>query len=84
MYEQAANSLLLQFWGSMEAQLRLYSRVHQRAYESLREYALAHRVLVDAFASGDADRVRAEVLEHLGARTDVLLHRRSGEPPDDS
>lgn len=82
VYEAANNSLLLQFWASMEAQLRLYSRVHQRAYESLRDYAAAHRVLVDAFVSGDPERVRADVLEHLGARTEVLLHRRSGEPAE--
>lgn len=80
VYEMASNSLLLQFWGSMESQLRLYSRVHQRAYESLRDYATAHRELVQAFASGDADLVRSRVLDHLGARTEPLLHRRHADP----
>jgi DNA-binding GntR family transcriptional regulator len=75
LYEQAGSGLLLQFWGMMETQLHLYSRVHQRAYESLREYAAAHRVLVQALEWGNPELVRERVLAHLGAKTDVLLRR---------
>lgn len=73
LYERAGNALLLQFWGSMEAQLRLYARIHQRMYESLREYASAHRELVEALAGGEPDTVRQRVLSHLGHKTELLL-----------
>jgi DNA-binding GntR family transcriptional regulator len=75
LYERAGNGLLLQFWASMESQLRLYSRVHQRAYTTLREYASAHRSLVEALESGDLGKARQRVLEHLGEKTAGLLSR---------
>jgi DNA-binding FadR family transcriptional regulator len=75
LYERAGNALLLQFWSSMESQLRLYARIHQRMYESLREYASAHRELCDALEAGEADEVRERVLTHLGHKTELLLPR---------
>jgi DNA-binding GntR family transcriptional regulator len=75
LYERAGNALLLQFWSSMESQLRLYSRVHQRMYASLHDYASAHRELCDALEAGHADEVRASVLAHVGHKTELLLPR---------
>jgi DNA-binding GntR family transcriptional regulator len=72
-YELADHDLLLQFWTTMESQMRLYDRVHQRAYSSLQEYAAAHQRIVEVLASGDLEDLKRVLVEHITENVSQLL-----------
>jgi DNA-binding GntR family transcriptional regulator len=79
-YELADHTLLLQFWTIMEAQLRLYDRVHQQAYASLDQYVAAHTGIADLVSSGDAGvlrrrlpRLKRMLVSHITEKVDELL-----------
>jgi DNA-binding GntR family transcriptional regulator len=74
-YELADHDLLLQFWTTMESQLRLYDRVHQRAYASLQEYAAAHQRIVEVLVSGDLKDLKRVLVEHITENVSQLLPR---------
>lgn len=76
LYVLADHQLLLQFWSLMESQLRLYLRVHQRTFESLRAYAATHAEILQALRTGEVGQVRARLVEHIGENADQLLHGR--------
>ena len=81
LYQSAGHALLLQFWDLMDRQVRLYSLVHQRAYESLVDYATAHQSIIEALTSADPARIQAELLHHLSDHTASLVTRhRDGQP----
>jgi DNA-binding GntR family transcriptional regulator len=72
-YELADHDLLLQFWTTMESQMRLYDRVHQRAYASLQEYAEAHQRIVDVLATGNLTDLKKILVEHITENVSQLL-----------
>ena len=74
-YEFADHELLLQFWNTMEGQLRLYDRVHQRTYASLDQYVAAHQRIVDVLPSGDPAVLRQALVGHITENVEQLLPR---------
>jgi DNA-binding GntR family transcriptional regulator len=79
-YELADHNLLLQFWTIMETQLRLYDRVHQKAYSSLDHYVQAHVEITELVSSGDLaalrrglPRLRRTLVSHITEKVDELL-----------
>lgn len=78
-YELAGHDLLRQVWTTMEAQLRLYLRLHQLTYDTLPHYVEAHRPIVDALVARDAEALKAAIGEHLAEHTDQLLGADPGE-----
>ena len=74
-YEFADHELLLQFWTTMEGQLRLYDRVHQRTYASLDQYVEAHQRIVDVLPDADPAALRQVLVAHITENVEQLLPR---------
>jgi DNA-binding GntR family transcriptional regulator len=81
-YELADHSLLLQFWMTMETQLRLYDRVHQQAYPTLDQYVQAHEEIARLVNTADErvlrrrlPRLKRLLVSHITEKVDELLPR---------
>jgi DNA-binding GntR family transcriptional regulator len=81
-YELADHRMLLQFWMSMETQLRLYDRVHQQAYPSLDQYVQAHQDIAQLVSTADLTLLRRRLPQlkrtlasHITEKVDELLPR---------
>ena len=59
-----------------------YIRLTVASQETRRTYAQHHEPLVDAMESGDAGRVRAEVVRHLSEAEEIVLGPRHGAGAD--
>jgi DNA-binding GntR family transcriptional regulator len=73
IYELASHGLMLDFWLSMESKLRMYLRVNLRTFESLKGVVRGHQQTLRAIESGEAARIKREVVAHIHQNVEQLV-----------
>lgn len=80
LWQGTGNQMLIRIWPLVASQIRLALSVDQAAYSNPERDAELHIRLVDVIASGDEERITAEVREHIGvsaAKAVELIERHS-------
>ena len=78
LIEPAASPVMRRVVEQLWQMSERYIRLTVASQETRRTYAQHHEPLVDAMESGDAGRVRAEVVRHLSEAEEIVLGPRHG------
>lgn len=73
LWEGAQNQMLMRIWPLVESQIRMAMSLDQAAWSDPARDAELHVRLVEVIASGDPDRITAEVREHIGASAKTVV-----------
>ncbi len=65
LYRASGNEALYEVWKSWESQLRLFLAADHNSFPQLSDLAVSHRALLAAIETGDADRIRLELADHI-------------------
>lgn len=65
LYRASGNDALYDAWKSWEAQLRLFLAADHNAFQQLSDLAVSHRALLAAIETGDIERIRRELADHI-------------------
>ena len=65
LYRASGNEALYEVWKSWEVQLRLFLATDHNSFPQLSDVAVWHRALLAAIETGDIERIRHELADHI-------------------
>lgn len=73
LWEGGDNQMLMRIWPLVESQIRMAISLDQAAWSNPARDAEMHVRLVDVIASGDSERIAAEIREHIAGSAETVI-----------
>jgi DNA-binding GntR family transcriptional regulator len=65
LYRASGNETLYEVWKSWQVQQRLFLAADHNSFPQLSDVAISHRALLTVIESGDPERIRRELADHM-------------------